>query len=114
MIGECEKGEETTREDFGNNNWTVMKPVGRRSVSQSRCQIPFSLKRDKHACALHERPNQEERQCGPSVVNYLSPDFGAQKSIFGCCTADSQADKDRNQLNNNMGIYFGAPKSGDS
>ena len=34
--------------------------------------------------------------------------------FFGCCTADSQAGEDQNQLNNNLKIDFGAPKSGDS
>ena len=48
------------------------------------------------------------------MTKNLSPDFSAPKSNFGCCTADLQADKDRNQLNNNLKIDFGAPKSGDS
>ena len=28
----------------------------------------------------------------------------SSSSFFGCCTADSQADKDRNQLNKNLKI----------
>ena len=41
-------------------------------------------------------------------MNGQTPDFGGHSLILlivvdfiGCCTADSQADEDRNQLNNN-------------
>ena len=37
-----------------------------------------------------------------------------QSQLFGCCTADSQADEDQNQLKNNLKIDFGATQSGDS
>ena len=53
------------RRDFGNNgNWTVMKPVTAVAVGQWRrcCQSPFSLERDRRACALRTRPNREERR----------------------------------------------------
>ena len=36
-----------------------------------------------------------------------------QSWFFGCCAADLQAEEDQNQLNNNLKIDFGAPKSGD-
>ena len=36
-----------------------------------------------------------------------------QSQFIDCCTADWQADEDRNQLNNNLKIDFAAPKSGD-
>ena len=43
----------------------------------------------------------------PRILENRSP-------FFGCCTADSQADEDQNQLNNNLKIDIGTPKSGDS
>ena len=43
------------------------------------------------------------------IIDHLSPDFGAPSLFFGCCTTDSQSDKDQN-LNN---LKIGAPKSGD-
>ena len=55
---------------------------------------------------------QIKEDARPENVNILG--MTKNLSIFGCCTADSQADKDRNQLNNNLKIDFGAPKSGDS
>ena len=47
------------------------------------------------------------------LVNYdLTPDFGAKKSQFCCCTAYWQADEYRNRLSKNLKINVFASKSG--
>ena len=45
-----------------------------------------------------------------SLIHSLLPILEHRNGFFGCFTADSQADKDRNQLNNNLKIPFRCSK----